>query len=182
MNMKTDTGIGAPSCGGSPVSWARGFSLIELLISISIVGLLLGVGFPGYRDYTERQRAVSLANQIVADIHLARGEALRSEGEVSMVPAGASWMDGWQIVVNQGGKTRLLASRDPVEGVRVSSGGESVAGIVFSPLGGLEAPSGGMELEVCSSSDGLGRPWRVVVNGAGFVEARKPADPTLRCG
>ncbi len=46
---------------------ARGFSLVELLISIAIITVLLGVGVPAFRNYGQ----VAELNQAATDIQLA---------------------------------------------------------------------------------------------------------------
>lgn len=164
MNIRTFGAPDAPlgvACAGYR---RKGFSLIELLVAISIVATLLTVGVPSYREYIERQRAVSLANQIVADIHMARSEALRREGEVALVRTGANWAEGWKLVA---------------DGSPIPDGSER---IVFSPLGGLLTPSGGTEISICSRPDGTGKRWRVVLSGSGHVEARAPSGGSSTCG
>lgn len=42
--------------GSSRRGSAGGFTLIELMIVIVIVGILAGVAYPGYQDYVERSR------------------------------------------------------------------------------------------------------------------------------
>lgn len=45
---------------------ARGFTLVEVLIAVAIVGVLAGIAFPKYVDYRERIRVAQAITDIVA--------------------------------------------------------------------------------------------------------------------
>ncbi|MBI5753101.1 MAG: GspH/FimT family pseudopilin [Hydrogenophilales bacterium] len=89
----------------------RGFTLIELVMSIAIVGILLTVGIPSFRELITNNRIVSQTNDFVSDLAHARAEAVRRNTRVticrsntgtSCVPA-SSWADGWIVFTDPGG-------------------------------------------------------------------------------
>lgn len=51
---------------------ARGFSLVELLVAIGILGLLVGMTIPGIAGYTRASRVTGAANTLAEDIRYAR--------------------------------------------------------------------------------------------------------------
>jgi prepilin-type N-terminal cleavage/methylation domain-containing protein len=55
---------------------AAGFSLLELVVALSLVGLLLGLAFPGYSAHLSNQRAADAARGLVSDLRVAQQEAV----------------------------------------------------------------------------------------------------------
>lgn len=55
----------------------RGFSLIELLITVAIAGILLAIGASGFRIWIANMRIRTVAESIQNGLQLARGEAVR---------------------------------------------------------------------------------------------------------
>lgn len=89
----------------------RGFTLIELVMSIAIVGILLTVGIPSFRELITNNRIVSQTNDFVSDLAHARAEAVRRNTRVtvcrsntgtSCVPS-SNWTDGWIVFTDPGG-------------------------------------------------------------------------------
>lgn len=84
-----------------------GFTLLELLVSITIGAILLGVGVPGFNSVMRNSQQVSSANELLSSMHLARDLAITRNARVTMCPsgdsascAGVSWSEGWLVFVD----------------------------------------------------------------------------------
>ena len=55
---------------------SRGFSLIELTIVISIMGIMFAIGIPSYLTYRRSQELKGTAQNVAAQIRLARATAI----------------------------------------------------------------------------------------------------------
>lgn len=56
---------------------AKGFTAIELMVTIAVLGVLAAVAFPSMRDYLDRQRLVGQVRAISNMAQLARSEAIK---------------------------------------------------------------------------------------------------------
>lgn len=54
----------------------KGFTLVELLVSIGIISIIIAIGSFGYRDFARRQNVAATAKQVVGDLRLAQQYAL----------------------------------------------------------------------------------------------------------
>ena len=74
---------------------ARGFSLIELMIVIAILGIVLSLGVPMFRTFMQNQKIRATAESIYNGLQMARGEAIKNNGVTCFYPIepsnGASW-------------------------------------------------------------------------------------------
>jgi len=79
----------------------RGFSLVELMLIIVIMGLMFALSVPAYRNYRETSELKGAKENIIGELRLAREKAIatRKQQEVRFIPnyAGADyhiWSDG----------------------------------------------------------------------------------------
>lgn len=78
-----------------------GFSLIELLVVLSIAAVLVVLALPSFNGTIERNRIATQTNEFIAAIMLARTEAIRRNGVAGVcasndaVTCGGTWADGW---------------------------------------------------------------------------------------
>ena len=90
-----------------------GFTLYELLITVLIVGVILAMGIPNLRQFTQNSRMTSAANDLISAFRLARSEASRAKATIticasdnSMLPeaeCGGTWDKGYIIFVDTNG-------------------------------------------------------------------------------
>ena len=94
----------------------RGFTLVELMVTVAIVAILMAVGAPQLRGFLQKQQVNADADSLSAAVHLARSEALKRSGRVSVCPlanantnppacvatATTSWSQGWMVYIDYG--------------------------------------------------------------------------------
>lgn len=68
----------------------RGYTLVEVLMVIVIIGIGFSVAVPSFQGMQQRNRLVTQVNDFVAAIGLARAEANRSGQAVSLVAAAST--------------------------------------------------------------------------------------------
>lgn len=92
-----------------PRTSERGLTLLELLIAMTIVAILAGVGVPSFTNFVANQNRLSGTNELSYTLALARSEALkrsqfvtvcRSVDQSSCAGAGGDWSDGWIVFAN----------------------------------------------------------------------------------
>ena len=82
---------------------SRAFTLLEMMITISVVAILVSLGVPAFQDYALKQAMSAAVNALHSDLLLARSQAIHQDMRVLACPgdrdsgcAGSSeWSNGW---------------------------------------------------------------------------------------
>ncbi len=113
-----------------------GFTLIELMVTVSVLAILLGIGVPSFRAMIEGNRITTVANDLVSGLQFARSEAVKRGANVTLCSTNdqstcsGTWVEGW-VARNAGGALRVWPAAR--QGVVIAVPGS----VEFNPLGGV---------------------------------------------
>ena len=71
-------------------SRGKGFSLVELIVVVAIMGVLLGLGLPAMSAYSRNIKLRAAAESFLAGLQQARGDAVRLNTRVEMILTNAA--------------------------------------------------------------------------------------------
>jgi type IV fimbrial biogenesis protein FimT len=163
----------------------RGFTLIELMVSITVAAILLGIAIPAFRSFLQNDRDTGQANSLVESLSYARSEAVKraSPNGVTVCPSanGAAcdagpWTEGWIVTYID---PVTPANTTVLQAIPALSGTNTVTpvvgpatGITFNSNG--TAPLAPFTLRICDTR-GAAFARQVEVNLTGRVAAsQKP--------
>ena len=109
-------------------SLAKGFTLVELMVTISVLAVLMAVGIPSFQGVIASSRVTTATNDFMATLAQARSNAIRRGGRVTVCKSadGAScvttgnWEQGW-IMFNDDDHSAANASVDTGETITFAS-------------------------------------------------------------
>lgn len=144
----------APFVGPQQPSGSRGFTLIELMVAVAMIAILSAVAAPSFSEMMVRSAIRSASSDLGADLNVARAEAIRVGGRVSVCPrtsptdmtCGNDWSQGWLVFREAGstdigtfqGADRLLRENTGIHQDLTLTRTAGTGAITFTPSGALQ--------------------------------------------
>ncbi len=182
----------------------RGFTLVELMVTISLIAILTTLAAPSFTQMIASTRLSAATNELYTSLVQAKSEAIRSGGRVTICPssdgatcltsATPTWATGW-ITFNDG--TRTTSNPVVDAGETISQIGQPVSDAIkitgnaayasFASDGTAKLINGGLyaaTIRVCSSSTSLNNDSRVrdiKIIRTGRIEITKTTGVAASC-
>ena len=120
---------------------SSGFSLIELLVAISVLVILITLAAPSLQALARNNRVTGLTNDLVSALNFARSEAVKRGSRITVCKSAnpgavtptcstsANWRDGWLVFLDVSGTVGVFDGTD----VRLKVGQPSSGNATITP-------------------------------------------------
>jgi type IV fimbrial biogenesis protein FimT len=176
---------------------ARGFTLIELMVTVALVAILMAVAVPSMTTFQRNAELTSFSNTMTAAVNAARGEAMKRGRYAMVVPLdGSNWSSGWVVFVDidrsqayEAANDVTLLTRDAIPSyLEISANGTAAASppyIMFDASGYVRQKGGGLANQTfniqrndVSGADALAQTRRIIISRPGRVRTCTPKTST----
>lgn len=106
----------------TPRARVHGFTMIELVVTMTIASILMALAIPSVTTFIKNQRLTTATNSLVLSLNLARSEALKRDVATGVTVCassgaaacnGATWTGGWIVIDTSGGANAGVLSGVP---------------------------------------------------------------------
>ncbi len=124
-----------------------GFTMIEMLVTLAVVGILAGIAAPSFTSVVASQKVKTSASMLQSSLLAARSEALKHNANVTVAPIGGIWTAGWTIAVVSTGE--ILANNNKSTSATIAG----PASITYNNAGRVSGSSGVFKFSSPSTSN-----------------------------
>lgn len=109
-----------------------GFTLIEIMVSLAVLGVLIAIAIPSFSNTINRYRINTIRDELTASLQMARSEAIRRGVQIIIVrktvncvfdmPDSQDWHCGWHLVVDSNNNGNVNAAEEVIQNTVLPTG------------------------------------------------------------
>lgn len=168
-----------------------GATLLELLVVLSMAGILLAIGIPSYASMAHASRLSSFTNELVSALHLTRSEAIKrashavlcTSSDGTSCAASGGWQQGWIVfhdpdndAIRDPGEALILARPALPAGYRLTGNLPVKKYVSYSSGGRTRMISGAWQfgsLILCNDSGTFDSGRKIIISSSGRPRSEK---------
>ncbi|HTH68290.1 MAG TPA: GspH/FimT family pseudopilin [Rhodanobacter sp.] len=150
-------------------SLSRGFTLIEMLVTLAIFAVLLMIAIPSMRPFLQSQSVKNASMDINSTVALARSEAIKRNATVDVTANSATdWSQGW--VVSQTTPAATIRKQPALGNIVITSSSGSFS---FDGNGRMTSTGSTFTIKPVNKAGSQPLCLTVTVGSTGRVESTK---------
>ncbi len=181
---------------------SQGFTLVELMIAIAVLGILLALAVPSFQGLIASSRLTAATNDMVSALAQARSNAIKTGNRITLCPSSngtscassGTWEQGWISFIDTDrtgtsaavdtGETVLTSNQAMPTGIIING---NLTYVSFSADGMPKTLTGGIgagTMRVCNTSGALSNDNRtrdLVMNSVGRISITKTTGVAATC-
>jgi type IV fimbrial biogenesis protein FimT len=176
-----------------------GFTVTEVVMVMTIIGIVAAIGIPSFKYVTTSNRISSEINGLLGDMQFARSQAIK-EGQTVTVcsssdgatcnigPAGNTWNTGWIVFLDSNGNQqvdpneRVIRVQPPFNGTDTLQSSVSYAATTYNRMGYAPTYTGGtININLHDSSNTTAWTRCLAITASGSVTTEQFGAGTPAC-
>jgi len=166
------------------LGFSRGYTLIELMTTVALVGVLATIGVPALSHTVDGQRIGSTSRNLAASLALARHTAISQRYPVLVESMGDNWEAGWTVYIDANsngaldpGERELLKQAEAPGGVKITPNSPVASYVRYVATGEARQTGGAFQagtFSICHEN-GQHAVRKLILSSSGRVRSAKEA-------